>query len=72
MVIAVKNMADRTLMEYKSFNISIHRSEDSERSGSGHGLEELFSWVVSVTERPLPVPVATSPSGELLKIFKRG
>jgi hypothetical protein len=72
MVEAVKNMADRNLVEYKSFSISIHPSEGSEQSDGGYGLAELLSWVVSVTEQALPVPVATSPGRDLLKIFKRG
>lgn len=68
-VLAVQEMANRTLGPHQVFRVSMHPPASGEPRNQGQGLVELFEWFLTVRDQGLGDSVATPSGHELYKIL---
>ena len=71
MTTAIQEAANRALLDFVEFHVSMHPAEDAAKQHHGQGIIELLRWILTTSSRVYEFPPDEVPEGALLRLFRR-
>lgn len=69
---AIQEAANRALLDFAEFHVSMHPAKDAASQHEGQGIIELLQWILATSSGGYEFPPHEAPEGALLRLFRRG
>jgi hypothetical protein len=68
---AIKEAANRALVSFAEFHVSMHPGKNTDSQHQGQGIIELLRWVLTASSDGYEFPPSEAPEAVMLRLFGR-